>query len=1027
MERMKRMVLRTIVWLTVTWCGTAGLSQTRPHVVPEGPLSPEEQLAKFHVPPGFEIELVASDPEIHSPLSINFDNRGRLWVTDTIEYPTPPKGPGGDALKVFEDTDGDGSYDTMTTLVDGLSMPTGAEPIPGGAIVFSVPSIYGCYDTNSDGQIDQRSVLYTGYGNVDAHGMNNGFTRWVDGWIYACHGYRNSSEVEGSDGQVISMNSGNGYRYRLDGSHIEYVWHGQVNPYGLAFDSLGNFFTADCHTKPAYCLLRGAYYPSFGKPHDGLGFGPKLIEHSHGSTSISGIAYYAAEQFPEEYRDNVFMGNSVTGRVNRDKVTIRGSSLIGIEQPDFVTCDDRWFRPVEIKMGPDGALYIADFYDCIIGYYEVPLTHPRRDKTRGRIWRVVYRGGDGEPQKLRKQCDITKLDLEQLWARLAIPNLYVRLLATHEIVDRFAADAVEPLRAKILEPCDPCQRAHGLWILERLGALDDELVRRLAEDDSRLVRVHLVKAMAERTDWDGSDQLAAELARSKLFDPDAFVRRAAADAVGRHPHSAHVPLLLRLWSETPPEDTYLIHTARMALRDQLLDPDVFREHAHSRGDEDRTHRLLDVLLGIRNAEAAEFVLSALKTDQFDTKRLGEFIHHATRYLPDEQIDSLAQYVLTWQDAKPGEQLSAFRSFGLAMAERGGQIPKPFYPWAEQLADKLLASEDPRRLVEGMQLAGALRLPALYEPVAQIAASTNRPVQLRIAAIQACIATGDPRRVELLDTILGNASEKIELRRGAALALSTVNTDESRQVLAERLKTAHHQLASAIAAALVGSPAGAEMLLSTIAEGKASPLLLRESGVQRRLEAAAVPDLSERVAKLTKNLPPQDELTAQLITKRRNAYVASKPDSKLGKTAYEKQCGICHQLSGEGEKFGPDLDGIGMRGLDRLLEDLLDPSRNVDPAFQSTIVITDKGLTHTGLALRDEGQILILVDSEGKELRISHGEIDERHTSSLSPMPNALEKTLNEKDFNHLMRFLLDATEPAKSPDESDQQTQPSAE
>jgi len=1027
MGRKTQMLWGMIAWLTVTWCGTAGLSQTRPHVVPEGPLSPEEQLAKFHVPPGFEIELVASEPEIHSPLSINFDNRGRLWVTDTIEYPTPPKGPGRDALKVFEDGDGDGRYDTMTTLVDRLSMPTGAEPIPGGALVFSVPSIFGCYDTTGDGRTDQRRVLYTGFGNVDAHGMNNGFTRWLDGWIYACHGFRNSSEVKGSDGLTITMNSGNGYRFRLDGSHIEYIWHGQVNPYGIAFDSLGNMFTADCHTKPAYCLLRGAYYPSFGKPHDGLGFGPKLIEHSHGSTSISGIAYYAADRFPEEYRDSVFMGNSVTGRVNRDKVTARGSSLIGVEQPDFVTCDDRWFRPVEIKMGPDGALYIADFYDCIIGYYEVPLTHPRRDKTRGRIWRVVYRGTDSEPHELREQCDLTKLDLEQLWTRLAIPNLYARLLATHEIVDRFAADAIKPLRTKVLQPCDPHQRAHGLWILERLGALDRELVSRLAEDEARLVRVHLVKALAERTDWDTSERPAAELVRTKLFDPDAFVRRAAADAVGRHPHPAHVPLLLRLWGETASEDTYLIHTVRMVLRDQLLRPEVFREHAHFRGDANRTHRLLDVLLGIRNAESAEFVLSALKTDQYDASRLGELVHHATRYLPHEQTDTIAEFVLTWQDAEPRTQLNVFRSFGLALAERGGQIPKSFYPWAERLAGKLLESDNPDRLTEGMQLVGTLRLPKLYEPVARIAASTDRPVQLRIAAIQACIATADTRRVELLDTILENPSEKPELQRGAALGLSTVNTDQSRRVLLARLKTAHHQLAAAIAAALAGSPSGAEMLLSTIAEGKASPLLLRESGVQRRLEAATVPDLSARVAKLTENLPPQDQMTAKLIADRRNAYVASKPDNKLGKEAFTKQCAICHQLAGDGKKFGPDLDGIGMRGLDRLLEDLLDPNRNVDPAFQSTIVITDKGLTHTGLALHDEGQLLILVDAEGKELRISHGEIDERHTSPLSPMPNALEKTLNAKDFNHLMRFLLDAIEPPKSPDAPDQKAQVSAE
>jgi hypothetical protein len=120
-------------------------------------------------------------------------------------------------------------------------------------VVLSKPSIFGCHDTDGDGRLDRRTVLYTEFGGVDAHGMNNGFTRWLDGWIYACHGFRNTSHVQGSDGHKITMQSGNGYRFRSDGSRIEYVWHGQVNPYGIAFDSLGNLFTADCHSKPAYC------------------------------------------------------------------------------------------------------------------------------------------------------------------------------------------------------------------------------------------------------------------------------------------------------------------------------------------------------------------------------------------------------------------------------------------------------------------------------------------------------------------------------------------------------------------------------------------------------------------------------------------------------------------------------------------------------------------------------------------------------------------------------------------------------
>ncbi len=1012
-----------ILGLLLAWPGGSSSAQN-PHVVPEGPLTPQEQLEKFHVPPGFEIELVASEPQIHKPLNLSFDRRGRLWVTDTVEYPFPPKGPGRDSLKVLEDRDGDGHFETVTTLVDQLSMPTGAAPIPDGAIVFSVPSIFGCHDTDGDGKIDRRRVLYTEFGNVDTHGMNNGFTRWLDGWIYACHGFRNTSQVSGSGERQITMNSGNGYRFRPDGSQIEQVWHGQVNPYGLAFDSLGNLFTADCHTKPAYSPLRGACYPSFAKPHDGLGFGPKLIEHTHGSTSISGVAYYAADQFPKEYRNTVFMGNSVTGRVNHDRVVARGSSLRGIELPDFVRCDDRWFRPVELKLGPDGALYIADFYNCIIGHYEVPLTHPRRDRQRGRVWRVFWKGTSEQPGRRRKIHDLRGFELPRLWTCLGDANLSVRTLATHEIVDRFGAEASGPVRKWIVQPCDPRQRAHGLWVLARLDALDDELVRRLADDEDRLVRVHLVKAMAERADWDATEVPLGELVRKKLFDADPFVRRAAADALGRHPDAANVDPLLRLWAETPPEDTYLIHTVRMALRDHLKQPEICARQTQLGENADRTHRLLDVSLGVRNAPSARFVLAALSAGKADERRLGEMIHYTTRYTADEQTDALLEHMLSWQTADAGRQLAVFRPFLSAMQERGRALPPSFHPWAERLARQLMARDDGARKLEGVQLAAHLRLDVLYDSLAEIAASRRHGEPLRAAAVDACAAAGGSRGLKLLGAMLGNPSEVLALRSKAAGALAKINTDPGRKLLLERLQTAHHRLAVEVAAALAASRPGAEMLLAAVKQGKASPGLLREGLVQRNLQGAKVPDLAARLAKLTEGLPPPDEAVARLIQQRRTAFLAAKlnikvPDPQQGQAAFKKHCGICHRIAGEGEKFGPELDGIGLRGLDRLLEDLLDPNRNVDPAFLSTVVITDDGLTQTGLALRDEGSVLILVDAEGKQLRLDHDAIDERFTSPLSPMPNAAEKTLSEADFLHLLKYLLNNTSEPKQSDSAE--------
>src|SRR6266480_318275 len=160
-----------------------------------------------------------------------------------------------------------------------------------------------------------------------------------------------------------------------------------------------------------------------------------MIFHGHGSTAISGIVYYEDDLWPEEYRDNILTGNVMTSRVNRDAVTFTGSTPLANERPDFVSTDDPWFRPVNLQLGPDGALYIADFYNRIIGHYEVPLTHPGRDRERGRIWRVVYRGADGKARPPAPVPDLTKASVEKLAADLGHPNLAVRTLAANLLAE----------------------------------------------------------------------------------------------------------------------------------------------------------------------------------------------------------------------------------------------------------------------------------------------------------------------------------------------------------------------------------------------------------------------------------------------------------------------------------------------------------------------------------------------------------------------------------------------------------------
>ena len=403
------------------------------------PRTPVDERKAFHLPEGFEIELVAAEPDIHKPMNIAFDDKGRLWVTETVEYPfaVGPGKVGRDGVKILSDFGPDGQARKIEKVTGGLNIPIGVLPLPTdvasqtAALVYSIPNIV---KIREDG-VKSAQPLYSSYGSRDTHGMTNAFTWGYDGWIYATHGYSNDSKVQGADKQPISMHSGNTYRMKADGSHLEYYCHGQVNPFGLAFDPLGYLYSSDCHSRPVYQLLRGAWYPSFGTKDDGIGLGPEMATHDHGSTGIAGIVYYAAEHFPEAFRDNIFIGNVVTNRVNRDTIEWHGSSPKAIEQPDFVVSDDPWFRPVDLKLGPDGALYIADFYNRIIGHYEVPLTHPGRDRERGRIWRVVYRGKDGKggTPVMPHIFGSDGATVRTLKKNLGSPNLTVRTMSANQL------------------------------------------------------------------------------------------------------------------------------------------------------------------------------------------------------------------------------------------------------------------------------------------------------------------------------------------------------------------------------------------------------------------------------------------------------------------------------------------------------------------------------------------------------------------------------------------------------------------
>ncbi len=981
-------------------------------VAPTDPISAEEQLKQFHLPPGFKIELIAAEPVCRKPMNIKFDAAGRLYFTQSIEYPWPVEEgkTGRDTIQVMVDTNDDGVPDKAQTFVDGLNIPIGITPLYDGVLAYSIPNIYFFADRDGKLRAQGKEPFYQKWDTVDTHGMCSSLNWWIDGWVYGCHGFRNDSTIAGKDGEAQKFNSGNTYRLKTDGSHIEYFTHGQVNPFGMCFDPFGNVYTSDCHTRPAYQLVRGAYYPSFGKPHDGLGYGPELMQHAHGSTGLAGVVYYAATHFPKEYQENLFIGNPVTGRINRDTLQVTGATYKAIEQPDFLWCDDPWFRPVDIQLAPDGSLYVADFYNKIIGHYEVDLRHPGRDRERGRIWRISYVGTDEQhPVKAPRIPDLSQANVDQLIGFLANDNLTVRVQATHQLVERIGERCVPMLRSILADQkSSPFQRAHAIWVLTRLGHPD--MILPAFKDPSELVQVNAVRAAAHMAHQSPDSQFVQEAIAlaGQLTGKSPRVSRAAAELLGNTRDINYVADLARALASTDQQDETLIFTIKVAMRDLLLaNPEKILQACEARPLSAEAYaRLAEVCLAVPNPQAAMVICRSFEQKEWSHAKAAELAFHAARYLDEGELSTLVNLFARLQNYPPGVQKDVLRSLQRGYGERGKPLPDEALAWANELGNKLLSADDEGSRRAGLELIRDLRLNAfLNELPAWLAADAKYP-GLKPLVLDTLGIAGHPQFVEICAQVLARSDEAVGVQHHAAQHLGGRNDEAGRTTLLAALKTASQSLAIGLARGLALGKDGAEALLTAIEKGQASARLLKDPTVEQRLRGAKLENFDQRLNALLENLPPEDDRLKQLQVSRLDRFRGMPGTAAAGAKVFEKNCAACHRLNGKGAKLGPDLDGIGIRGIERLLEDTLDPNRNVDGAFRATVINTVDGKVITGLFLRDEGDIAVVADDQGKEVRIKMSDIDEKKQLPLSPMPANIAEKVSESDYNDLLAFLL---------------------
>ena len=976
-------------------------------------LSPADALKSFVVPAGFQVQLVAAEPEIGKPISMSFDAAGRLWVAETNAYPieTAADKTPRDRIRVLSDFQPDGRAGKNEVFADGLSMPDAVAPYKNGAIVFTIPNIVWLQDTDGDGKADKREVVLGPFATNDTHNLANNFRRGFDGWMYGGQGVANKSVVKGSDGREFRM-SGGTFRFRPDGTSIQKYGDGQANVFGLCFDPLGNLFTSDCHSMPIYQNIYGGFYPVFGKPHDGLGYAPQMLTHNHGSTAISGLITCEEPLWPAEYLGNFLLGNVVTSRVNRDRIEEHGSTRLAKEMPDLVISRDPWFRPVDVQFGPDGALYIADFYNRIIAHVEIPLNHPGRDRKSGRIWRVVCLGADGKPI-LRTRPDFTKLTLAEKVARLGDPSLAHRLAVLNYLVDLGGDEVIAAVRKTAAgDQPDLHLKAGALWILERLGALTDKELATAAGETDRLMRTHAIRIVVERAHWKPAE-LALVLKATK--DADGFVARAAADGLARHPAPGHISPLLALRLRAPEDDTHLVYQARKALRDQLLLPESFAFVGQQKLADAEARAIADVALALPAAGAAAFFAEHLAKFPAHGKPNQDWVRHIVRYGDASGIDSLASSLTTNATYDPDTQLGLFQAMQQGMEQRGLKLGEKMKTWGGGLARSLLEAPPPANPVRqkaGAELAAKLQLTELETPLSAIVLLASNDHEVRSACLRALLSLNAAAHLPEAAAFLNDASLAPERRAEIAQALAKLNSAESRLLLTQSLRQAPERFASIIASALCGTAEGADGLLQAITDGQAPAALLAQRAILDKLLAVR-PKASGQVASLTAKLSPNSDRLQKIAKERAAAFPKTGVSAEEGAKIFQTHCAVCHSLGGKGGRVGPELDGIGHRGLERLCEDVLDPNRNVDRVFRYSIVTLKNGTVITGLFRREEGALLIFADATGQELTVERAAIVQRAESETSLMPETFADLLSAADFQNLMTFLLAQSTPAK--------------
>ena len=938
-----------------------------------GPLSPARSQREIQLAdPDLVVELVASEPAINSPVAITWDEAGRMFVVEMSDYPTAET---GGTIKRLADRDGDGVFETAATFADGLKFPTGALPWNGGLLVTSAPDILFLKDTDGDGRADKRRVILTGFAEGNQQLRVNGLFWGLDNRVYGANGRSGGSVRRPGDPPEKGVSIAR-HDFRFDPATGHFEALAGFSQFGLARDDLNHRFLSwntipirhavieerDLGRYPFLTVGQsiaaivdaadtGRVYPVSPAP---LTFNRERTDYFNASC---GLTILRGSGLGSEYEGNAFVAEPLTNLVHRKVLVPAGATFVarrGEQRKEFLASRDPWFHPVNLATGPDGCLYIADFYR---EWVEHPQFVPealrnsvdfRTGNEHGRIWRVRRR--DFSPRMpAPAPADMSP---PELVAALGSRSAWTRDTAQRLLVERSDKTLLPELKKLAAEGTTPLTRIHALWALFGFSEVTAELISHALQEPAPEVREQALILM-RRAQLD-LQRFAAQVQRLAR-DPHPRVRFQAALAAGDLNGTEGVAALA----------------------------DLARH-----GADDEWQRLA-VLSGL--GRTAWPFLQLLLSEQ------GEILNAPT---PGAQILLQETAALIGAARQETEIVALLFQLG----ELGPQADIGAAALLTGLGDGLARR---RQSLAGLLAAPPDSLRPQLPPIQRLITLARDwigkhelPESQRLVGLRLVLQTRPDALRPLIEPLLA-ADESPPIQAAAARALGEAgDTDLARRLLdlwpALRINTRRELIA-----ALVRKPVLALALVEALEAGAISAgeidLPSREA-LRRTLDK----ELQPRIAAVLKS-PAADDREA--VVAKFQFTLELKGDAQLGAALFARHCLACHQVQGIGARVGPELSGIASRPKGALLEDILNPGKEVAPDFVNFVAVTKQGQVAAGLLVADTPTLVRLRGPQGAEETLLRGDIEELRPSAQSLMPEGFEQALTPQDLAHLLEFL----------------------